>query len=122
MRYLIILHCIFLSSCYTFNKINKKEELNPNETPSISVKYEDIDTNGDNNISAAEFSEYKESTKKGLVNPNVDYIRPLTIALFILGGITILCLSHKGYDAVRATLHKGKEKSKELWKKHITKK
>ena len=122
MKYLIILYCIFLSSCYTLNKTERKEELRPNETPPISVKFEDIDANGDNNISTAEFNDYKESTKKGLVDPNVDYARPLTISIILLGSILLFCFIPKLCQVSKVIIDKGGEKTKDWWIKRRSKK
>jgi len=122
MRYLIILFCIFLSSCYTFNKIERKEEVNLNDTPPISVKFEDLDTNGDNNISTVEFNDYKESTKKGLVDPNVDYARPLIISIILLGSILLFCFIPKLCRVSKVIIDKGGKKTKDWWIKRCSKK
>ena len=120
MRYLIILFCIFLSSCNTFRKVDGKKEFN--EPPTIRVNFKDIDKDGDNNISAAEFNEYKESTKKGLVDPNVDYAKPLIISIILLGSILLFCFIPKICRVSKIVIDKGGKKTKDWWIKRQSKK
>ena len=122
MRFLIILFCIFLPSCYTITKVDRKKNSEPTQKPTIHVEFEDIDEDGDQNISANEFIKYKESTKKGLVDPNVDYKRPITISLIILGSIMFFCFLPKMCQIARKLYYKGCEKSKEYWDKRRSKK
>ena len=79
-------------------------------------------SNGDNNISTAEFNDYKESTKKGLVDPNVDYARPLTISIILLGSILLFCFIPKLCQVSKVIIDKGGEKTKDWWIKRRSKK